>query len=207
MNSKILNLSNFNSSSQVKNAVMRCLYSASNKLNIHLTDRRHGQNRLVLISVKNNPNLCRVTQLRWTLRGGPGYTKFGHGRLKVKRSKFAYFWYWNQWLSSRDKRVLIQRFWLRYTLLGSLFLFAVFFDFEAALFRGREPKMRVEEIRQWYSRDSITKGKENDSSSDMSDIKDEEESDKKGVEVADNEENHTSKKKEKVTFRDSKVGK
>ena len=36
-------------------------------------------------------------------------------------------------------------------------MFAVFFDFESFMFKGREPRRRLEEIKQRYTRDSVTR--------------------------------------------------
>ena len=68
--------------------------------------------------------------VRTIVLGGPGYTKFGHGRFKAKLSKFAYFWYT--------------------FLVGSL-AFVVFFDFESFMFSVDEPDKKMGDAVTAYS--------------------------------------------------------
>lgn len=89
-------------------------------------------------------------------------------------------------------------------------MFAMFFDFESFLFRGREPKQRLEDMQRRFSRQSITKAKEIDDSSLTKSIKSDDTN--KEEESAANNENEevteassSHEKKDKQTFRDRKV--
>ena len=89
-------------------------------------------------------------------------------------------------------------------------MFAVFFDFESFMFKGREPRRRLEEIKQRYTRDSVTRAKEIDSASiKIDDLKDSDANNQEGEEeVAEIEQvsDVTDKnKKSKLTFRNRKV--
>ena len=97
-------------------------------------------------------------------------------------------------------------------MLGGTFLFAMFFDFESFMFRGREPQQRLEDIQQRFSRQSITKAKEIDDSSTTKSIKSDEENKKEEESAVANNENEqlteassSHEKKDKQTFRDRKV--
>lgn len=46
-----------------------------------------------LLSLSEQQQLLGFNRIRWAMRGGPGYTKFAHGRIKQTKSKYAYFWY------------------------------------------------------------------------------------------------------------------
>lgn len=91
------------------------------------------------------------------------------------------------------------------------FLFVAFFDTESFMFRGREPSMRLEEMKQWYSTHSNSKAKEIDSStkvvdedqliSEESQLNDDIVSELSDDDVVDN----VKEKKEKITFRNRKV--
>jgi hypothetical protein len=51
-------------------------------------------NRINSITKKSiNSLLLNLYQTRTKMRGGAGYTNFGHGRNKTKLSKVAYLWY------------------------------------------------------------------------------------------------------------------
>ena len=60
-----------------------------------------------------------------TIRGGPGYTKFGHAKAKLRFSAYGYFWV---------------------SFLMSAGLFLAFFDFDRLLFRGDEPIEKYKEV-------------------------------------------------------------
>lgn len=57
----------------------------------------------------------KTTQITSVIKGGPGYTKFGHGRHQLKISKYAYFWY---------------------SFLFIVLVVSLFFDAEHYLFKG-----------------------------------------------------------------------
>lgn len=137
------------------------------------------------------PNSHYLTQIRSVLRGGPGYTKFGHGRYKLKISRFAYFWY--------------------AFLVGSIG-FVLFFDFESLFLRGQEPSMKMKEFKQIYDRNWVPKAKEISSSSGAGNFSAELKSESEFVNDSDiDEQNHEhtnlskTKKKDKLTFRNRKV--
>lgn len=76
---------------------------------------------------------------QYTIRGGPGYTKFGHGRYRQQVSKYAYFWY---------------------TFVVGGIIFFVFFDFENFSFRGQEPEEKINDMKRMYSRTDMPRAKE-----------------------------------------------
>ena len=73
------------------------------------------------------------------MKGGPGYTKFAHGRYKLHSSKYAYFWY---------------------TFLCGGLVFLLFFDLEGLVYKGSEPVEKMQELKTWYSRTNVPKAKE-----------------------------------------------
>lgn len=80
-----------------------------------------------------------TSQFRSEIRGGPGYTKYAHGRYKPKISTYAYFW-----ISF---------------LFGAIFII-LFFDFENFILDGKEPEEKMEEIKKLYNRMAEPKAKE-----------------------------------------------
>ena len=113
--------------------------------------------------------------------GGPGYTKFGHGRYKMNVSRYAYFWY--------------------AFLFGSLSL-ALFFNPENWSICGNEPYEKLKEMRNFFSRDTVPKAKEiaDVDKSKAGEINSgEEEDDNKSVE------SDEKSKKNKATFRQRKI--
>ncbi|RNA24969.1 calcium uptake 1 mitochondrial isoform X2 [Brachionus plicatilis] len=97
----------------------------------------------LLIPFKVYENLLAVNfstnQKQYTIRGGPGYTKFGHGRYKQQISKYAYFWY--------------------AFIVGSM-TFLTFFDFENFSLRGQEPEQKMKDMKRLYSKIDIPRAKE-----------------------------------------------
>jgi hypothetical protein len=134
-----------------------------------------------LNNLKNIIEKCNKTSVRWILKGGPGYTKFGHERFKPNLSKYAYFWY------------------------AFLFFgvnFVLFFDFENFVFRGQEPEHKIREYNSKYARDSQVGAKEISSdNNEMSTNEETDELDNLQVEQSDD-----SQKSKKVSFRERKVG-
>lgn len=133
-------------------------------------------------SLAQNQLNLNLNQIRTTIRGGPGYTKYAHGRYKPNISKFAYFWY--------------------AFLVGGLVV-ALFFDFESFLFRGQEPEEKANDLKRLYDRMSVPKAKQVSNSSENSEIKFE--NDNSENEDEDNVVDSTNKKKSKETFRNRKV--
>lgn len=90
---------------------------------------------------KSKFNDPRILQnfVRTVMKGGPGYTKFGHGRYKLNLSKYAYFWY--------------------AFIFGGL-TFCMFFDPEKFTMNGEEPTQRMLDMKNLYSRDTVPKAKE-----------------------------------------------
>lgn len=133
--------------------------------------------RLISIPVLNGSILL---SRRGKLRGGPGYTNYGHRREPIKMSKFKVFYV-----------ALV---------FGSL-SFLLLFDFEGYFFRGQDPEDKMNEIDKSYNRFFQSKAKEiKDKAGDVaSNEEDGEESDDESghdeIEVA----------KKKTTFRDRKV--
>ena len=81
-----------------------------------------------------------------------------------------------------------------------------FFDFESMMFRGREPSMRVQELKQWYTRDSKTSAKHIDSTStNLPQTDDSENTDNVVAHVDGEKELLPKTKKDKLTFRNRKV--
>lgn len=78
-------------------------------------------------------------QYKYSLRGGPGYTNYGHGKFKKKLSKYAYFWY---------------------TFLVGGLTFVAFFDFEDFIFRGQEPGEKIKDVKRLYNRIDMPRAKE-----------------------------------------------
>ena len=94
MNSKLLNLS-LNRTVLYKQCVIRCIFSVSGKNSSHISVIKNVQpnhDRFQHLQMLPKLSLGLSNQVRW-MRGGPGYTKFAHGRFKQTRSKIAYLWY------------------------------------------------------------------------------------------------------------------
>lgn len=119
-------------------------------------------------SSKNEGILLRSPQVwqnlvRTVIKGGPGYTKFGHGRTKVNLSRYAYFYY--------------------AFLFGGL-TFLMFFDPENILINGEEAEQKMKDMRNLYSRDTVPKAKEITAETDAeNEIVDKKEGDKKDSEA------------------------
>lgn len=110
--------------------------------------------------------------------GGPGYTKFGHGRYKMNVSRYAYFWY--------------------AFLFGGMAI-GLFFDPEKWSMSGQEPLEKLKEMKNYYSRDTVPKAKEIVDADKKSDEISDEDSDK-GVAESDEK-----SKKNTATFRQRKI--
>jgi hypothetical protein len=113
---------------------------------------------------------------------GPGYTHFGHGRQKLKLSKYAYFYY---------------------AFLASGIMFACFFDFEDYLLRGRTREERQKDIQMLFDRTSTPKAKE------LSKVSKEELEEASNNSVSDQKDDDSKdkdEKKSKTSFRNRKVG-
>lgn len=97
----------------------------------------------ILTPIKVHENHLQKTfgtgQNKYTLRGGPGYTNFGHGKFKKKLSKYAYFWY---------------------TFLVTGLTIIAFFDFENFIFRGQEPEEKIKDVKRLYNRIDMPRAKE-----------------------------------------------
>ncbi|CAF0890440.1 unnamed protein product [Brachionus calyciflorus] len=89
-----------------------------------------------LLALKDKSN---YRQIRHVVLGGPGYTKFAHGRYKPKLSSYAYFWY---------------------TFVFGGLAFILFFDFESFLFRGQEVEEKIKDLKRVYSRTDVPRAKE-----------------------------------------------
>ena len=87
----------------------------------------------------HNSNQMLSSFVRTLMKGGPGYTKFAHGRYKLQSSKYAYFWY---------------------TFLCGGLVFLLFFDLEGLMYKGSEPVEKMHELKTWYSRTNVPKAKE-----------------------------------------------
>lgn len=114
------------------------------------------------------------------MKGGPGYTKFGHGRPDIKISGISYLWY---------------------SFLFAGFGFLLFFDMENLNMNHNEPNEKMQAVRLTLGRDSVPKAKEIKTQEDELIIKhDENDSDNDGDQLKDNK-----NKKSKVSFRNRKV--
>ena len=74
------------------------------------------------------------------------------------------------------------------------------------MFKGREPTRRIDELKQRYTRDSVTKAKEIDSTSTkIDDLKDSDDNNKDEEDSVDVSDATDKNKKSKLTFRNRKV--
>jgi len=176
------------------NKTSTCLVIAASNFHASIKRLETGQNRnafkinqhLPIFSILFEKSQKRSTNLqaRTVMRGGPGYTKFGHGRYKPVLSKYAYFWY--------------------IFLVGSI-CFGLFFDFENVIFRGLEPQEKIDELKMKYNRDYKPRAKEIESANNEMDESAEKSNSDESDEEEQEESNKTSEKKSKTTFRDRKV--
>jgi len=115
--------------------------------------------------------------VRTAIKGGPGYTRFGHGRYKANLSRYAYFYY--------------------AFLFGGLTL-VLFLDPEKLTWDGQEADQKLKDMKNLYSRDTVPRAKE---------VTTEEKNtnDEKELMNSGNQEDSESIKKSKKSFRNRKV--
>jgi hypothetical protein len=181
----LINKHNFNQNFKIPSIVYGILYKNGLILTQHSNSYKIlVNNHSVLSTSTSNRNClincidkCTKTSVRWILKGGPGYTKYGHGRYKTNLSKYAYFWY------------------------AFLFFgvnFVLFFDLENFIFRGQEPENKIKEFNAIFTRDGKVGAKEiSNDNNEMS----EETSELDNLEVEEND----SQKSKKASFRERKV--
>lgn len=142
-----------------------------------------NENKTLLDNSSSNDtnNILKQNSIRTVLRVGPGYTHFGHGRQKLKLSKYAYFYY---------------------AFLASGIMFACFFDFEDYLLRGRTQEERQKDIQMLFDRTNSPKAKE------LSKVSKEELEEASNNSVSDQKDDDSKEKddkKSKTSFRNRKV--
>ena len=182
----LINKNNVNQHFKLPSVVYSVLYNKGLVLTHSSNNYRIFVNEYSSLSSSNRKNFNNLiekynkTSVRWILKGGPGYTKYGHERFKPNLSIYAYFWY-------------------AFLFFGVNFI--LFFDMEKFVFRGQEPEQKIREFNSKYSRDSKFSAKEisNDASSEMSSSEETAEYD--NLEVDENE----TKKSKKISFRERKV--
>lgn len=129
--------------------------------------------------LKNN-EINQQQIVRNFIKGGPGYTRFGHGRYKLNLSKYAYFWY--------------------AFLFGGLG-FVLFFDPEKYSLDTSEPGEKLKDMKHRYARDTAPRAKE---------ITNKDENGQISIDNDENNENPDTELKEKkskkhVSFRNRKI--
>ena len=126
-------------------------------------------------------------QKRNLIKGGSGYTNFGHKKPRLKLSKYGYFW--------------------RTFVFGS-FLLTLFVDWEKLYTGGKDPATSYEDMKRMYGRKSSPKAKEiEDSSSEKSEdtvVETETDTDT-GHETENDDADKNDEKKVKSSFRNRKV--
>lgn len=115
--------------------------------------------------------------VRTTMKGGPGYTRFGHGRYKITTSRYSYFWY-------------------AFVFGGLTFL--LFFNPDKFSTGSYEAVEKMNDMKALYSRDTVPRAKE------LENIKDESSNLQEDSELKEKN-NEVSDKKGKVSFRDRKI--
>lgn len=119
--------------------------------------------------------------IRTVMKGGPGYTKFGHGRFKMTTSRYSYFWY--------------------AFLFGSL-AFVLFFDPEKFSTDSSEAMEKMSDMKSMYSRDTVPKAKEIENNT-TSEINVEEE--KNDEEVVDNKKSKITFRNRKIIQYENRI--
>lgn len=180
MNSKLLNGNKLVRNDFLK--LFRILTTTNPSLQYHSLAKRDNCQLLKLscTGAEINDTSCK----RNALRGGPGYTKYGHGRPNVYVSTYGKFWH---------------------LFLLSGIAFAAFFDFENFMFRGREPMTKIEEMKKIYDRAPKAKEITDESKATIDDDTAVQNTDDNDEQVGTELKDKASKKKAKMTFRNRKV--